>query len=451
MIRWEMLLKRNEIELTIFGNDAMGKKVAGHTGLADKYADARIAYQAQAGTIFDPSVETSILCGAVGAMHATLRPSVSNYPSKGDLAQLKEDIEVLSKLIEELKNSVEAYRKDSTLQNCSARLKGYSYVDSLGRLANEMDKVRKAYDEQADTMIDETQKYNFMIAAIEKLSGNEDLLLQRVINVRRQYDISAFDVEVTPVEVRRRDATARTVAADPLRSSERASVATDAEPAFPFTNRETSHGSVEADDTGAIRSSSRFRSRDDAPAADNAPRKTVASGTIGNRRFEISGGLVYSSLPRREFQPVLGFARDEQGNLVDEDGNVTDKRSLTSIVGISEDSNRRLAPMALLHTRITNFRKYNLFMSFGVTGKRDNAGTDIEYLFGPSVNLFGNRVFLTFGGYAGRQQKLAGDLFLNARLPDGTDTIPIRKEFQWKPGFAFTYRFPLKSGSEESK
>jgi hypothetical protein len=50
-------------------------------------------------------------------------------------------------------------------------------------------------------------------------------------------------------------------------------------------------------------------------------------------------------------------------------------------------------------------------------------------------------MFFTVGGYAGKQQKLAGDLFLGAKL-DG-DSVPVRKDYRWGLGFSFTYKVPL--------
>jgi hypothetical protein len=101
----------------------------------------------------------------------------------------------------------------------------------------------------------------------------------------------------------------------------------------------------------------------------------------------------------------------------------------------------------MLNTRLSNYPKYNLFFSVGVTAKGSSTGTDVEYLLGPSFNFLNKNAFFTFGAYAGRQQKLAGDLFVGARLND--KEIPVNKEYKWAPAFAFTYRIPV--GSSPSK
>jgi hypothetical protein len=173
------------------------------------------------------------------------------------------------------------------------------------------------------------------------------------------------------------------------------------------------------------------------------PNHTKANATIGARRFELSGGMAFSTLNRREFQAVLGFPRNANGQIVDKDGNPTDKRELTSIVGISESSKSRFSPIVLLNTRLTDNPKYNLFFSVGVTAKNDSKGTDIEYLIGPSFNFLNKNAFFTFGAYAGKQQKLAGDLFEGAALSDSS--VPVEKKYKWAPAFSFTYRIPIGS------
>jgi len=67
-------------------------------------------------------------------------------------------------------------------------------------------------------------------------------------------------------------------------------------------------------------------------------------------------------------------------------------------------------------------------------------------MLGPSFNFLNNNMFFTFGGYAGRQQRLAGDLFEGAALCSVTD-VPVRKDYVWKPAFSFTYRIPLGDSS----
>lgn len=420
------------------------------------YAVARNAYKTGIGVLFSPDTDTAVLCTSAADLQSDLKKS--KFPTSSDLEVLtnKEpaatkrpippskpvSLPTFDSLVRELKTRAKFYSDDEDYKACKFKYKGFVFVDSLQRLANTLAFLSADYAATADELVQETQKYEFMQKAIARLDTPEGgRLLWKQIDFRGQYDVSAFDVSVTPVAVQRREIAATDLVADPFRASERGATTPDrTSVSFPFTNRLAPTQRAEGDEGSG-----------EQKGGGSTTNKTVASGTIGNRRFELSGGLVYSPLGRVEYQPVLGFARDEQGNLIDAEGNPTTKRDLTPVVGVSEDSGRRISPMVMLNTRLTNFRNNNLFFSLGFTGKKDSGGVDLELLAGPSVNFFKNNLFFTIGAYAGRQQRLGGDLFLNARLPEGTEKIPVRKEYEWKPGFSFTYRFPLKSRTEQSQ
>jgi len=51
-------------------------------------------------------------------------------------------------------------------------------------------------------------------------------------------------------------------------------------------------------------------------------------------------------------------------------------------------------------------------------------------------------MFFTLGGYAGRQQKLTGDLFEGSRFHRTLSELPIQKNYRWSLGFALSYRVP---------
>ena len=82
-------------------------------------------------------------------------------------------------------------------------------------------------------------------------------------------------------------------------------------------------------------------------------------------------------------------------------------------------------------------------MSLGITAKNDNQGTDVEFLLGPSVSMLDGNMFFTVGGFAGRQQRLAGNLFEGFAVPTGVDEIPIQKNYRWNIGFALNYKLPV--------
>jgi len=157
--------------------------------------------------------------------------------------------------------------------------------------------------------------------------------------------------------------------------------------------------------------------------------------------FSISGGVVFSPLDKFEFDRIQGFERDRQGNLVLVDG----KPNLTTVVGRKEGSSSRITPMILLNGRVHD--KVGpidgIHVSLGITAKNDNKGTDIEYLVGPSLSFLEDNLYFTFGGYAGRQQKLGGGLFEGFAVPATVSELPIEKNYRWNFGFALSYRIPV--------
>jgi hypothetical protein len=418
-----------------------------------EYANARAAFLAQKNTIFNSSVEASSLCDSANTLFTGLTARANAYPTTDTMTDLMKKLADFKSLVGELESSARDYKTE--YENCPSRTHGVSYPDNLIRLAGELRALATAYETKVNALTNETKGYDALVAAIKRLSGREAQTLQREYTVFGKYDISALDITVTP---------------EPLGTDSGLPVQKDlTDRRFDVVGSTQSTGgggnvriiNAGADDLSGIKVFTP-RGRAASVGADGGGDKGDTSGgdkgggegggdgengsgkeikdnrsTIGWRNFEVSGGMAFSSLGRREFQPVLGYARNEQGVVVGDDGQPTDKRELTSIVGVSEDSGRRITPVAMLHYRMPYVR--NVFASVGVTGKRDNAGTDLEYLLGPSL-LFRN-MFFTLGGYAGKQQRLAGDLFLGAKLP-GT-TVPVQKDYRWGLGFSFTYKVPL--------
>ncbi len=154
---------------------------------------------------------------------------------------------------------------------------------------------------------------------------------------------------------------------------------------------------------------------------------------LGRPRFMLSGGMVYSPLPRRTFKPVKGFVLDAQGNPTgDGDANV---------VGFDQNSPRRLFPMLFLNSRVLDHEKASLFFSLGITGKHDD-NVDMEYLVGPSVSFLNDRALFTVGAYGGLTQNLVSDVRVGDAIPDSLgDAKFFRKTLTWKPGFSFSYSF----------
>jgi hypothetical protein len=437
--------------------------------LAGRYTTARNLFDDHKDVIFNSSVEAKELCSSANTLHTGL----SGYPSVAEVKQLKKEVADFKSLVKELRSSARDYAAE--YESCPTRIGGLNYANNILRLADELDALGIAYEAAVNTMSDETKGYNALRDTIAKLetdvkdaAGNskkENRTLQREYVVNSRYDISALDVTVTAV---------------PLGADSGLPVNKDLnDPRFNVV------GDTQAARQGTAEGSARIVNVGDTNVAGNAngvrvfaphgariraqaegsggegngegggnggnggggngggARETKVSTTSGARQFEISAGMAFSSLDRREYQAVLGYARNEQGEIIDpETGQPTTERKLTKIVGLSEGSSRRFAPMGMLHYRFPYSR--NLFASVGFTGKRDDYGVDLEYLIGPSF-LYRN-MFFTLGGYAGKQQKLAGDLFEGAQVEGD---IPVRKQYKWGLGFSFTYKIPL-GGKKET-
>ena len=451
------------------------------------YAPARTAYLTNEEIIYSPSSDSKRICTASNVlMTAFLDPLDparirTTYPSRMQLNGLKRMIADLDSLIKELKNSAEAFSADAALADCKARLNGFDYASSLQRLANAMSDYRAALEKRSQAMTDETKAYDFLNKTIRTFAapnaagalvagtGPGMNLLQKTFEIIGEFDASNLDIQLIPID--RQPAKPfnepgeidafRIARTGPNTLSGFRHFSGDIKGVEVTTVGDIGNGgdaqtfrtqrAVETTAAARVRSGriTSFADTQDGEKDDDGEKSkgTKANATIGARRFELSGGMVFSTLNRREFQSVLGFARDANGQIVDADGKPTDKRELSTIVGLSESSKSRFAPIVLLNTRLTNNPKYNLFFSVGVTAKRDSAGTDVEYLIGPSFNFLNKNAFFTFGAYAGRQQKLAGDLFVGARLTDST--VPIQKEYKWAPAFSFTYRIPVGGGSSK--
>jgi hypothetical protein len=155
----------------------------------------------------------------------------------------------------------------------------------------------------------------------------------------------------------------------------------------------------------------------------------------GGQRFTIAGGWYWSTLEKPQYEPVQGFP-------LDRDGNVIIPEALGPTVGFLERSGSRNGPIAALHTRLwpDTDRWNHLWLTFGITAKNDNEGTNAEYLVGPSVSFAEDRAFVTFGVYGGRVQELQGQLFEGGVIPKELATIPVMKNMHWKFGVAFSWK-----------
>jgi hypothetical protein len=171
--------------------------------------------------------------------------------------------------------------------------------------------------------------------------------------------------------------------------------------------------------------------RRDLTKGDSTFAKVVEGETVnfgGGARFAVAGGVVVSPLETVNFTRVPALINGRK----------------TTIVGRDEGSSTRILPMLMLHGRVAEGggAVSGLHMSIGITAKPDDSGTNVEFLIGPSISFIEERLFLTFGGYAGRRKHLEGNLALGQELPqEFSDDIPTSTHLIWKPGIALTYKF----------
>ena len=410
----------------------------------DQYEPARKSFSEQQDIIFDSSVESTNLCDSANTLHTQL--SAAAYPSVTTMGNVLTKVREFKSLVDELKSTAAEY--ESEYDGCPARANGLSYAANLIRLATELTKLAEAYEIKVNALIAETKGYDALVKTIKSLNDHENQTLQREFTVRSQYDISALDITATATPLGEdaglpRGFTPQRVVGD-IQSAQ-------------ATRGAAAQGNVRLVNVGATDSAQgvrvfapRLNVTAQAAGAEGGDgnsggdgdngggaKQIKTTGTIGARRFEISAGMAFSGLDRQEFKTVVGYPRNAQGDLIDPaTGNTTTTPKLTNVVGFSQQSSSRFGPMALLHYRMP-FNE-NVFFSAGFTGNNDDYGLNLEYLLGPSV-LYKN-MFFTFGGYVGKQQKLAGDLYVGAPV-DGD--FAVRKDYRWSWGFSFTYRIPL--------
>jgi hypothetical protein len=152
--------------------------------------------------------------------------------------------------------------------------------------------------------------------------------------------------------------------------------------------------------------------------------------------LSISGGFGFSTINEREFVFVTST------KTVTENGQPVEK--VINRFGFENNSSFRPIPLLLLNTRFYEFNdQFALHLSAGagVDIKTGEAGSDVEFIVGPSVS-FNRSLFITAGAHIGRVPKLAGGFELNQEVPEGIDKPPIEKS--WKPGFIFALTFKIR-------
>jgi hypothetical protein len=152
--------------------------------------------------------------------------------------------------------------------------------------------------------------------------------------------------------------------------------------------------------------------------------------------FSVSGGFGFSSVNEREFVFV------QSTKPVTANGITT--QQVINRFGFKNNSSFRPIPLLLLNTRVyerSDDIALHLSAGAGVDIKTGEAGSDVEFIVGPSVS-FKRSLFVTAGFHVGRVPKLAGGFNLGDEVPEGIDAPPVEKA--WKTGFIVALTFKLR-------
>jgi hypothetical protein len=384
----------------------------------DAYTNARRVF-------FDPQADCTTLTNAA-------RDWVTTWNDKTPFSVIETAERHVQGLLTEataLKNNADEftslYSAPSTApaDNCLPKVKGFFYTKSLSAFAQSAIEQANAYQVKINGMRENLARFERMENAVQLIFKHPEVTL------RQDLEIGGFDeATVARVTVRRKS---RDFEAEPRATPPPADTASNGRGTNGVSGADGNGNGNDGNTTagGGAGQVTQFTSRDEGQI--ESPELRFGVGP----RFFLSGGVVFSGLKKREFQPVFGVARNQ-------DGTAANGNALAPVIGLEEESQFRVSPLLLLSTRLTERpRGSNLHWSFGIAAQNSD-GTNLEYFTGPSVDILESKVFLTFGPYFGRQKRLAGDAFLNAR-PEGLETssdIPVRSDLRVHVGFSFTYR-----------
>lgn len=415
----------------------------GGQGPDDTYA----GYTAALASVRDVGDDAYATCDKATALNKNLYAlNLNDY--FGELKNAQTTLTNLVARVDDLDEMIKVYKNDPELNvpKSVPRCAGFSCIDQFEKYVGAVRAIlggpTTGYQGALTRRIANAEEMQAMFRFTEEMKTKEGLFA-RTFEVTKKFELSEATVSINRGEPRPAQADSGnqsgTADGDPARGAGAAGGSGGTGSSGGSVGRGV--GSVGGTLTapGTQSGNATTPTPTPSPAAKSSGNSLASSGqvneviTIGRPRFALSGGLVYSPLPRRTFQSVKGFARDAQGNPTG-DGSA-------NVVGFGENSSRRLLPMVMLNTRLADFDAASLFFSTGVSAKYDD-NVDIEYLFGPSVGLLGNRVLFTGGLYGGLTQNLVADVAVGDVIPDSAgDAKLYRKTMTWKPGFSISYFF----------
>ena len=153
--------------------------------------------------------------------------------------------------------------------------------------------------------------------------------------------------------------------------------------------------------------------------------------------LSVSAGFGFSTVDEQDF----GFVSFTKTG-TDAQGNPTS--TVVQHFALEQRSNFRPLPLLLVNTRFAEPNEtWAVHGSLGaaVDLKSGEAGTDVEFLVGPSVSIK-RSLFITLAFHAGRVPKLAGGYEPGDEVPEGVSEPPL--ETEWKSGVALTFTMRIK-------
>lgn len=161
---------------------------------------------------------------------------------------------------------------------------------------------------------------------------------------------------------------------------------------------------------------------------------------VGTRTTFLSAGLGFSTIGDRTVM--------RQASLVPDPSDIT-KTVLGSRFGYQNNSTFKPSAVIMLNEMLLGpksgwgFKGVTGGLSLGLVISSRNETTEAEFIAGPSLGFNHNKIFLTFGFHAARQQRPAGGFNIGDQVPaDLQDPLPVEKDF--KAGFIFAMTFNLR-------
>ncbi|MGD0920490.1 MAG: hypothetical protein ABSA70_01855 [Terriglobia bacterium] len=161
---------------------------------------------------------------------------------------------------------------------------------------------------------------------------------------------------------------------------------------------------------------------------------------VGTRTTFLSAGFGFSTIGDRI---VI-----RQASLVPDPSDST-KTVLGSRFGYQNNSTFKPSAVIMLNEVLLGpksglgFKGVTGGLSLGLVISNRNETTEAEFIAGPSLGFNHNKIFLTFGFHAARQQRLAGGFNIGDQVPaDLQDPLPVERDF--KAGFMFAMTFKLR-------